>query len=77
MPRAISRVSFESSLAFWRADTACRGEIVCEHPLLTISTQVGINVVHPDGKVIRRFACANLSLKSLSLRSHPRLSSAD
>lgn len=27
------------------------GEIVCEEPLLTIDRQVGVNVVHPDGRV--------------------------
>ncbi len=28
-----------------------REEIVCEEPLLTIDRQMGLNVVHPEGKV--------------------------
>lgn len=27
------------------------GEVVCEEPLLTIDRQIGVNVVHPDGRV--------------------------
>ena len=27
------------------------GELVCEQPLLTIDKQIGVNVVHPDGRV--------------------------
>ncbi len=27
-----------------------RGEIVCEEPLLTVDRQMGLNVVHPEGK---------------------------
>lgn len=27
------------------------GEIVCEEPLLTVDRQMGINIVHPEGKV--------------------------
>lgn len=30
-----------------------RNEIVCEKPLLTIDKQIGVNVVHPDGRVGR------------------------
>ena len=28
-----------------------REEIICEEPLLTIDRQMGLNVVHPEGKV--------------------------
>jgi len=28
-----------------------REEIVCEQPLLTVDRQMGLNIVHPDGKV--------------------------
>ena len=27
------------------------GDIVCEEPLLTIDKQIGVNVVHPEGRV--------------------------
>lgn len=26
-------------------------EVVCEEPLLTVDRQMGLNIVHPDGKV--------------------------
>ena len=26
-------------------------EIVCEEPLLTVDRQMGLNIVHPEGKV--------------------------
>jgi len=29
----------------------CSGEITCEEPLLTIDRQIGVNVVHPEGRV--------------------------
>ncbi len=38
--------SFWSTLKLLR-----RGEVICEEPLLTIDRQMGLNVVHPDGKV--------------------------
>ena len=28
-----------------------REEIVCEEPLLTVDRQMGLNIVHPEGKV--------------------------
>lgn len=28
-----------------------REETVCEEPLLTVDRQMGLNIVHPDGKV--------------------------
>ena len=28
-------------------------EQICEEPILTIDKQIGVNVVHPDGKVCR------------------------
>jgi hypothetical protein len=28
-----------------------REEVVCEQPLLTVDRQMGLNIVHPDGKV--------------------------
>jgi hypothetical protein len=28
-----------------------RGDVTCEEPLLTIDRQIGLNVVHPEGKV--------------------------
>lgn len=27
------------------------GDIVCEEPLLTVDRQMGLNIVHPEGKV--------------------------
>lgn len=27
------------------------GKVVCEEPLLTVDRQMGLNIVHPDGKV--------------------------
>lgn len=27
-------------------------EVTCDQPLLTIDRQMGLNIVHPDGKVI-------------------------
>lgn len=27
------------------------GEVICEEPLLTIDKQIGVNVVHPEGRV--------------------------
>lgn len=27
------------------------GEVVCEEPLLTVDRQMGLNIVHPEGKV--------------------------
>ena len=32
-------------------DILSREEIVCEKPLLTVDRQMGLNIVHPDGKV--------------------------
>ena len=29
-----------------------RGETVCEEPLLTVDRQMGLNIVHPEGKVM-------------------------
>ena len=26
-------------------------EVICEQPLLTVDRQMGLNIVHPDGKV--------------------------
>lgn len=34
-----------------RHDTLSREEVVCEKPLLTVDRQMGLNIVHPDGKV--------------------------
>ena len=34
-----------------RHDIHCREEVVCEKPLLTVDRQMGLNIVHPDGKV--------------------------
>jgi hypothetical protein len=28
-----------------------RQEVTCEEPLLTVDRQIGLNIVHPDGKV--------------------------
>ena len=33
-----------------------REEIICEQPLLTVDRQMGLNIVHPDGKVQRPFS---------------------
>jgi hypothetical protein len=30
---------------------ALREEVVCEEPLLTVDRQMGLNIVHPEGKV--------------------------
>lgn len=30
---------------------AQEGEVICAEPLLTIDKQMGVNVVHPDGRV--------------------------
>ena len=35
-----------------RDDILCREEVVCEKPLLTVDRQMGLNIVHPDGKVL-------------------------
>jgi hypothetical protein len=29
-----------------------RTEIICEEPMLTVDRQMGLNIVHPDGKVM-------------------------
>ena len=34
-----------------RHDILSREEVVCEKPLLTVDRQMGLNIVHPDGKV--------------------------
>lgn len=28
-----------------------REEVICEEPLLTVDRQMGLNIVHPEGKV--------------------------
>lgn len=33
------------------------GEVVCEEPLLTVDRQMGLNIVHPEGKVRLFFVC--------------------
>lgn len=33
------------------ADGLGREEVVCEQPLLTVDRQMGLNIVHPEGKV--------------------------
>jgi len=32
-------------------------EVVCEEPLLTVDRQMGLNIVHPEGKVALLFLC--------------------
>ena len=32
-----------------------RKETVCEEPLLTVDRQMGLNIVHPEGKVKFKF----------------------
>jgi hypothetical protein len=32
-------------------DILSREEVICEKPLLTVDRQMGLNIVHPDGKV--------------------------
>jgi hypothetical protein len=34
-----------------RLDILSREEVICEKPLLTVDRQMGLNIVHPDGKV--------------------------
>lgn len=56
------------------------GEVVCDEPLLTIDRQIGVNVVHPDGrwaktafKKLRYDASSNTSIlhcKPVTGRSH-------
>lgn len=29
----------------------CSKEVICEQPLLTVDKQMGLNIVHPEGKV--------------------------
>ena len=38
-----------------RHDIFSSEEIVCEKPLLTVDRQMGLNIVHPDGKVKKNF----------------------
>ena len=32
------------------------GEVVCDQPLLTVDRQMGLNIVHPEGKVCSSMA---------------------
>jgi hypothetical protein len=34
--------------------SSCSEEVVCEEPLLTVDRQMGLNIVHPEGKVRSR-----------------------
>ena len=34
-----------------RLDILSSEEVICEKPLLTVDRQMGLNIVHPDGKV--------------------------
>lgn len=43
------------------------GEVICEEPLLTIDRQIGVNVVHPEGRV--RSIASSLGFSSLTLRT--------
>ena len=46
-------------------DTGPGEDLVCEEPLLTIDKQIGVNVVHPDGRVCW-FMPTNSTLSLLS-----------
>ena len=35
-------------------------EIICEMPLLTVDRQMGLNIVHPEGKVRSRIKVLNV-----------------
>ena len=40
--------------ASWMLMSFCSEEVVCEEPLLTVDRQMGLNIVHPEGKVRSR-----------------------
>ena len=44
-----------------RHDTLSREEVICEKPLLTVDRQMGLNIVHPDGKVKEIFFSAPIA----------------
>lgn len=39
-----------------------REEVVCEQRLLTVDRQMGLNIVHPEGKVRKPASCTALLL---------------
>jgi hypothetical protein len=56
----VARASFPSKFHFSAAlyfmlmpglPRLCRETVTCEEPLLTVDRQMGLNIVHPDGKV--------------------------
>lgn len=44
-----------------RHDIFSREEVVCEKPLLTVDRQMGLNIVHPDGKVPTFFSADQIA----------------
>ena len=54
--------------------TSHREEVICEEPLLTVDRQMGLNIVHPEGKVsyYSRDLCWNIlnSCNSAARKNH-------
>ena len=40
-----------SFLGLCLLSSSSSGEVVCEEPLLTVDRQMGLNIVHPEGRV--------------------------
>ena len=47
-----------------------RGQIVCDEPLITVDRQMGLNIVHPDGKV--KFTSPQITTTQIGWNSHQR-----
>ena len=43
------------------ANVMHREEVICEEPLLTVDRQMGLNIVHPEGKVCAHFISLTIS----------------
>jgi 23S rRNA-/tRNA-specific pseudouridylate synthase len=52
-------------------------EITCDQPLLTIDRQMGLNIVHPDGKVMRASVFSFFGMIERATISQPRLFSIE
>lgn len=52
MQRRIPRVRRTALVLFPVLFGSPRTEIICEEPMLTVDRQMGLNIVHSDGKVI-------------------------
>lgn len=44
-------------------------EVICEEPLLTVDRQMGLNIVHPEGKVLISMLFSSDSVKTNCLKA--------